>query len=117
MRHPIMRRFEVVDAKDIEGFLSLLTDDHRLLFGARPAVVGKSDAREQVLAFWAAIGRLKHNVREIHEAGGAVLVESVVDYERLDGRIVHVPCCDVFVMRDGLIAETRAYLDQSPVWT
>lgn len=114
--HWITKRFSVVDAKDIDGFLAMISEDHQLLFGGRPPVVGKTAAREQVLAFWAAIDSVKHNLQKIYEQDNTVIVESVVEYGRLDGKKVSVPCCDVFTIRDGLIAETRAYLDQAPVW-
>ena len=45
-----------------------------------------------------------------------IFVEADVDYERLDGHSVTVPCCDVIRTRGTLICEQRAYLDQSPVW-
>lgn len=114
--HWVLERFRAVDRKDIDGFLDMLTEDHRFLFGDRPPAIGKAQAREQVLHFWSLIGRLRHNVRRVTEAGDLLFVESDVDYERLDGGMVTVPCCDVLRVRDGKLCEQRAYLDQSPVW-
>ena len=39
-----------------------------------------------------------------------------MDYERLDGKVVTVPCCDVIRTRGRLLCEQRAYLDQSEVF-
>lgn len=115
--HWVLRRFSAVDAKDIDGFLDLLTVDHRFTFGARPPVIGKAAAREQVLHFWSLIGRLRHNIRRLTVATDELIfVEADVDYERLDGHSVTVPCCDVIRVRGKLICEQRAYLDQSAVW-
>ncbi len=116
MPHRIEQRFKAVDAKDMEGFLALLTDNHSLVFGGRDPVIGKADARAQVSQFWSSIASLRHNIKHIHDTGDTIIVESLVDYERLDGKVVHVPCCDVFRMRGNKIAQTCAYLDQSPVW-
>lgn len=117
MTHPILdERFKAVDSKDLSGFLDLLTDDHVLVFGNREPVYGKETAGRQVEQFWAMIGGLKHNIQSIREVGDTAFVESLIDYKRLDGRVVRVPCCDVFVMEGDKIRETRAYLDQSPLW-
>lgn len=116
MPHPIEARFQAVDRKDMDAFLEMLTDDHQFVFGGREPVLGKAAAREQVAAFWSAIASLRHNIRRIHDAKDWVIVESLVDYERLDGRVVSVPCCDTFRMSGDKIAETHAYLDQTPVW-
>jgi ketosteroid isomerase-like protein len=43
-----------------------------------------------------------------------VITEMAVDYERLDGRKVTLPCCNVFRVRDGLISDYRVYLDIGP---
>lgn len=114
--HWVLERFRAVDRKDIDGFIDMLTDDHVFVFGGRPPVIGKADAREQVLIFWSLIGRLKHNIWRVTEAGELIFVEANVDYERLDGKWVTVPCCDVIRIRGDKICEQRAYLDQSPVW-
>lgn len=116
MTVPIENRFRAVDAKDMAAFLAMLTDDHVFVFGDREPVIGKAGAQEQVAAFWSSITALHHNIQRIHRADNWIVVESVVDYERLDGRVVHVPCCDVFRTAHAKIAETHAYLDQSAVW-
>ncbi len=116
IRDLIRRRFDAVDSMDLDGFLALHTDDSRLLFGARPAVVGKADAAVQVRAFWSMISGLRHNISRVRTVGPLVFVESMIDYERRDGRTVRVACCDVFEVSGDLIRETRAYLDQSDVF-
>jgi ketosteroid isomerase-like protein len=115
--HWVLERFRAVDRKDIDGFIDMLTDDHKFIFGSRPPVIGKDDAREQVLFFWTLIGRLKHNIWRVSEVGDdLIFVEANVDYERPDGQWVTVPCCDVIRIRGDKICEQRAYLDQSPVF-
>jgi ketosteroid isomerase-like protein len=114
--HWVLRRFAAVDAKDIDGFVDMLSEDHRFIFGGRQPVVGKADARAQVLLFWAQIKRLRHNIWRLSVVGELVYVEANVDYERLDGHAVTVPCCDVIKTRGDKICEQRAYLDQSPIW-
>lgn len=110
------RRFAAVDAKDLDAFRAVHREAHHFVFGGRPPVVGLNEMSTQVEGFWAAIGGLNHHVQRVAAVGDTVYVESVIEYERLDGRVVQVPCCDVFRVEAGAIAETRAYLDQGPVW-
>ncbi len=112
----VLERFAAVDRKDIDGFINMLTDDHRFVFGARDPVIGKGDARAVVLHFWSLIGRLRHNIWRVTESDELMFVEANVEYERLDGRVVTVPCCDVIKIRGDKLCEQRAYLDQSAVW-
>jgi ketosteroid isomerase-like protein len=43
--------------------------------------------------------------------------ELEVHHTRLDGKQVTVPCCNVFQLRDGLVAGYRSYIDATPVCT
>jgi len=112
----ILERFAAVDRKDIDGFINMLSDDHQFIFGARPPVIGKDDARTVVLHFWEMIGRLRHNIWRVREAGDIAYVEALIEYERLDGNVVLVPCCDIVRHRDGELVEQRAYLDQAAIF-
>ncbi len=47
----------------------------------------------------------------------ALIAEFDVHYTRLDGGEVNVPCCNVFRLRDGLVAEYRSYIDATPVYS
>jgi ketosteroid isomerase-like protein len=52
----------------------------------------------------------------VYRDGDAAIVEFNVHYTRLDGAVVTLPCCNVFRLRDGLIAEYRSYIDANPVY-
>lgn len=112
----VLERFAAVDRKDIDGFIDMLSADHQFIFGARPPVVGKEDARTVVNHFWTMIGRLRHNIWRVREAGDIVTVEALIEYERLDGKVVLVPCCDVVRHNGRELVEQRAYLDQTAIF-
>ncbi len=112
----VLERFAAVDRKDIDGFINMLSEDHRFIFGARPPVIGREDARTIVNHFWTMIGRLRHNIWRVREAGDIVYVEALIEYERLDGKVVLVPCCDVVRHNGSLLVEQRAYLDQTAIF-
>lgn len=112
----VLDRFAAVDRKDIDGFIDMLSADHRFIFGDRPPVIGKEDARTIVNHFWTMIGRLRHNIWRVREAGDIVYVEALIEYERLDGKVVLVPCCDVVRHNGSELIEQRAYLDQTAIF-
>ncbi|HEX7784465.1 MAG TPA: nuclear transport factor 2 family protein [Sphingobium sp.] len=115
--HWVLRSFDAIDAKDIDAFLDMLTDDHRFVLGAMPVVIGKNSAREQIVQFWELIGRIRHVVKHVSMCGTAlVFVESEIDYERLDGHCVTIPGCVAIKLRGDLICEQRAYFDQGALW-
>lgn len=45
-----------------------------------------------------------------------LIAELDVHYARLDGGEVILPCCNVFRLHEGLVAEYRSYIDATPVY-
>ena len=45
-----------------------------------------------------------------------VVAELLLHYTRLDEAKLTLPCCTVFRLRDGLIADYRIYMDISPMY-
>jgi ketosteroid isomerase-like protein len=46
-----------------------------------------------------------------------VIAELRVHYRRLDGAELTLPCCNVFRLRDGAVADYRVYMDITPAYT
>ena len=86
--------FAAFDLKDVSKLAGFMTDDVRLRLGNADTVEGKAAFVEAVTAF-----------------GG-----SDVHYTRFDGREVTVPSCNVFVLRQGAVAEYRSCIDATPVY-
>jgi ketosteroid isomerase-like protein len=45
-----------------------------------------------------------------------VVTQLAVHYTRLDGGEVTLPCCNVFRLRDGKVAEYLSYIDATSVY-
>jgi ketosteroid isomerase-like protein len=71
---------------------------------------------DAVNAFLGSIGSVRHEILTVYSDGDAAIGEFDVHYTRHDGKVVTVPCCNVFRLRDGLIAEYRSYIDATPVY-
>ena len=113
----IRRMFATFDAKDVSALAAFMTDDVRLRLGNADPVQGKPAFVEAVNAFFASVEGFRHQVLNVWSDGDALIAEFDVHYSRLDGGEVTLPCCNVFRLRDGLVAEYRSYIDATPVYS
>jgi ketosteroid isomerase-like protein len=108
--------FAAFDAEDVAALAAFMTDDVRLRLGNGEMVAGKPAFVEAVNAFFGSVARVRHEVIDVWSDGDVVIAELDVHYARLDGGEVAVPCCNVFRLRDGSVAEYRTYIDVTPVY-
>jgi ketosteroid isomerase-like protein len=113
----IRRMFATFDAKDVSALIAFVTDDVRLRLGNAEPVRGKSAFVEAVNAFLASVAGFRHEVLNVWSDADVLVFEFDVHYTRLDGGEVTLPCCNVFRLRDGLVAEYRSYVDATPVYS
>lgn len=91
------------------------TDHVRMIQPQLPVLVGRRAFREQ---FARPTFELIPDLRaEVHDwsASGDVAFINFTLMGTLGGRAVRWPCVDRIVMRDGLVAERRAYFDPTPL--
>ena len=112
----IRRIFATFDAKDVSALAAFMTDDVRLRLGNTEAVQGKPAFVAAVNAFLDSVAGFRHDILDVWSDGDTVIAEFDVHYTRLDGSEVTLPCCNVFRLRDGLVAEYRSYIDATPVY-
>jgi ketosteroid isomerase-like protein len=108
--------FGAFDAQDVSALAGFVTDDVRLRLGNAELVQGKAAFVEAVNAFTASVADFRHEFLNIWSDGDELIAEFDVHYTRLDGGQVTIPCCNVFRLRDGLVAEYRSYIDATPVY-
>ena len=112
----LRRVFAAFDAKEVSMLASFMTDDVELRLGNADMIKGKSALVDAVNGFLASIAAVRHEILAVYSDGDAAIVEFDVHYTRHDGNVVTLPCCNVFRLRDGLIAEYRSYMDATPVY-
>jgi ketosteroid isomerase-like protein len=113
----IRTMFATFDAKDVSALAAYMNDDVRLRLGNAEPVQGKSAFVEAVSAFVASVAGFRHEVLNVWSDGDALIAEFDVHYTRLDGGEVTLPCCNVFCLWEGLVAEYRSYIDAAPVYS
>ena len=109
--------FGTFDAQDVSALAAFMTDDVRVRLGNVEPVQGKSAFVEAVNAFIGSVAGFRHEVVSVWSDGDALIAEFDVHYTRLDGGEVTLLCCNVFRLRDGLVAEYRSYIDAAPVYS
>jgi ketosteroid isomerase-like protein len=108
--------FSAFDTKDVSALAALMTDNVRLRLGNAETVTGKAAFVDAVNAFLGSVAGFRHEIINVWRDGDTLVTELEVHYTRLDGRQVTVPCCNVFQLRDGLVAGYRSYIDATPVY-
>jgi ketosteroid isomerase-like protein len=108
--------FAAFDAKDVPALAALMADDVRLRLGNAEVVEGKSAFVQAVHAFLDSVAGFRHDVLNVWSDGDALIAELEVHYTRLDGGEIALPCCNVFRLRGGLVADYRVYIDITPVY-
>jgi ketosteroid isomerase-like protein len=79
-------------------------------------VAGKSALVAALEAFVGSVASFRHTVTNVWSDGDALIAELEVRYTRLDGEELTLPCCNVFRLRGGFVADYRVYMDISPVY-
>jgi limonene-1,2-epoxide hydrolase len=105
-----------LDAGDIAKLAALMTDDVRLQFGSQEPIVGKEAFIAAAEASLASVAGFQHEILAAWDVGEAVVLEMTVHYRRLDGGEISLPCCNIFRLSGGRIADYRVYMDIAPVY-
>lgn len=108
--------FAAFDAKDVPALAAMVTDDVRLRLGNAAMLQGKPAFVDAVRDFAGSVAGSRHDVINAWSDGDALIAELEVHYTRLDGGEITLPCCNVFQLRDGSIADYRVYIDITPVY-
>ena len=109
--------YAAMDAGDIDGFVSHLSEDVSLRSGNADPIIGRENARAASIQLYGAIGGMKHHFKEVWENGDSVMLVADAEYTRLDGSIVSLPCVThVHHRADGLVDSMHVFMDISPVF-
>jgi ketosteroid isomerase-like protein len=110
------RIFATFDARDVSKLADFMTDDVQLRLANAELIQGRTAFVDAVSAFLGSVAGVRHEIINVFTDRDAVIVEFDVHYTRHDANVVTLPCCNVFRLRDGLIAEYRSYIDAAPVY-
>jgi hypothetical protein len=105
----------VDDAND-DDIAALTAAEVHFRFGNAEPTNTRSELLAAARAFRGSIAGLRHTILDLWEVnGGTVIAIMDVHYERLDGRELNLPCCNVFRVRNGCVDKYLIYMDINPV--
>jgi ketosteroid isomerase-like protein len=112
--HHLLKMFE---AMDVPGFLSFLTDDAVYRFGNYPAATGKEAIEATIKAsHMSQITGIGFDIKSTHEQGDAVIVELAVNYNLVGGKVITLPCLDIFRFDGEKVKAMLVFMDSTPLF-
>lgn len=105
------------DAKDVDGWTALMTDDVHFVFGNGDPIEGREAVRAIIGGFLESIQSINHEVIEAWSIHNKLIQRLHVTYTRLDGRVLSVPAANILTRRDGLISGYLCFVDNSALNT
>lgn len=108
--------FSRSDAKDVDGWTALMTEDIHFVFGNGEPIDGRDKVHATIAGFFDSIQAIKHDVLEAWVVEDKLIQKLQVTYTRLDGSVLSVPAANILTRRDGLISEYLIYVDNSALY-
>jgi SnoaL-like domain len=109
--------FGVVDSMDPAATANLLAEDAQMRFGNADPLVGHEAIIAGATAFFGAIRKIHHTIRNVWTVGADTIAETDVTYTRHDGKDVTIPVVSIWrVDVDDRIEDYRVFYDVGPVF-
>jgi ketosteroid isomerase-like protein len=108
-----------VDGMRLQSYVDRHTDDAEVVFGNNPPAVGKQAIGEAIGGFFAMIGGLRHERRNLWfvNDGNTAVLEALVHYTTKGGAAVTVPTVSLLDRApDGRISSLRIHIDLAPLF-
>ncbi|MEB3980117.1 nuclear transport factor 2 family protein [Mycobacterium sp. 663a-19] len=107
--------FGYADSFDVDGYLSMMSDDVHLRFGNGPVASGKDAVREQLSHLMGVLTGMRHRVINEWRIDDTVIHQLEVTYVRRDGNAVTIPAVTIYRLIGRLISEFHNYADLAPL--
>lgn len=108
--------YAALDARDGARIESMLTADTSLRLGNKETISGREAVMTATGHFWETIGGMRHSFHDVVEDGDLAALEATVEYTRLDGSRVEIPCVTMVERREGKVAAQRVYIEIAPLF-
>ncbi|HMM54032.1 MAG TPA: nuclear transport factor 2 family protein [Candidatus Desulfobacillus sp.] len=109
--------FATVDSKNVEQFVSHLTDGAIFVFGNAEPARGHAQIAEYVGGFLSSLKQTTHVINDVWHVGDAIITRLEVTYRRLDDAERSYPSVTIWKMRDGRISDYRIFIDNSTLFS
>ena len=114
-RRFVGRVFAADEAKDVEGFLALLTEDVVFRLGSQPELRGREPVRAVVSGLFAAMASIHHKFVDLWVTGDRLALRAEATMTPHGGEAVTLPYMNALRLSErGQAAEYRIHIDLSP---
>ena len=108
--------FSAIDSMDTDKFVSYISAEGTLTFGNNPPVTGRENIHAVIAGFFGSIAGIKHDVRNVWDTDGHLIMRGSSTYTRHDGSMLTTPFCNVFKMEEDEIVTYDIYIDLSQLY-
>ncbi len=113
----LQNKYLAVDSRNHIEYAKYLADDCTLQFGNNPLAVGEEALLLGIDNFWASIHGLNHNFINVLGTDNQIVLEAIIDYTRMDDKIVQTPCVTMIDRNtEGFATSIRIFIDTTPVY-
>lgn len=107
-----------IDALDLDRVVAGFAPDGEVVFGNNPAAVGREAIAGALGGFWASIGSMRHERRNLWAIGSDThVLEAICHYGTKGGAPVPLPVTTVIESSsEGLVTSLRVYIDMAPLF-
>ena len=105
--------FSSIDDRNVQTFLTFLSENCLFRFSNNPPVTGKEKVGRFVSAFFDSISSLEHKIEDAWEIGDGIVCHGIVSYTRHNKTVLSVPFSNIFKFDNGYISEYLIFVDSS----
>jgi len=114
---PIEKMYTVIDQKETDALVNMMTSDAVFVFGNIPPVKGKEEISGFLNNFFTSIQSINHSNLEWWQHEEKVTVKGNVTYTRHNGTKLSVPFAVILKMDKDLIDEYYIFADTSELYS
>lgn len=108
--------YDIVDRMDMAAFKPMHSADATVQFANFPPAVGPDQIAGAIGQFWSSIGGLSHKIVNRWDHPTETILEVAVDYTRLDGGHVVLPCVTILTPAGDKVGGLRIFIDVAPIY-
>jgi hypothetical protein len=112
----IKKYYDIVDSMDLAAFKAMHSDDCKVYFANFPVAEGPDAIAGNIGYFWGTIKGLSHKFVNRWDHADETVLEVAVDYTRLDGKHVVLPCVSIIKPAGDKVGELRVFIDVAPIY-
>lgn len=113
----VQHLLKMFESFDVPGFLDHLTDDAVYRFGNYPAASGKVAIESSIKAsHMDQITGISFLIKSTYEKEDTVVVELDVNYAMVSGKVITLPCLDIFRFDGDKVKAMLVFMDASPLF-